>query len=152
MIDGLRYANISAPDQFGVLLVCYPPPQRGSDVWGVLAPLRETSWGPEIPTVTGEALSHALHGYVKPLLEMLGRPPQARALRIPLKDRLCLEHQQNICANANRDCCPGSTRMPECYVPPTEDRGLAAVARAVAAAWDEGRYVFVVEGEEFIVR
>lgn len=42
--------------------------------------------------------------------------------------------------------------MPPCYVPPTQDRLLVQAARAVALAWDEGRYVFVVEGAEFVVR
>lgn len=152
MIDGLRYARIDDEDRHDLLLVCYPPPRRGRDLWGVLAPIRDTTWGAQIPTVTGEALSHALHGYVKPLREMLGPPPRVRALRIALEERLCLEHQQGICADAGPDCYPGSSRMPGCYVPPTEDRGLAAVAAAVAAAWDEGRYVFVVEGDEFVVR
>jgi hypothetical protein len=41
--------------------------------------------------------------------------------------------------------------MPECYVAPTEDRGLRLLGVAVAQAWDEGRYVFVVEGPEFVV-
>jgi hypothetical protein len=73
-------------------------------------------------------------------------------MKITMPERLCLEHQQGICANAGPDCFPGSTRMPGCYVPPSDNPLLAQAARAVALAWDEGRYVFVVEGDEFVVR
>jgi hypothetical protein len=85
------------------------------------------------------------------LRDMLGVPPVRRALRIVEEERACYERQTGICDMAGPDCLPGSTRMPECYVPPTEDRALREVARAVAAAWDEGRYVFVVDGPEFVV-
>lgn len=147
---GLRYASIDDVERHGRILVMYPPPRK-DDLWGVLAPLRGTSWGAQIPVVSGDALSHALHGKPKPLREMLGVPPRRRALRIVLEERVCLERQQGICAMAGPHCVPGSTRMPECYVPPTEDRALREVAREVARAWDEGRYVFLVDGPEFVV-
>lgn len=150
MIDGLRYATIDDPDRHTVLKVAYPPPRDG-DLWGALAPLEGTSWGAQIPVVTGEALSHALHGRPKPLREMLGPPPLRRTLRIALDEKVCLERQQGICEMAGPHCMPGSTHMPECYVPPAEDRTLRAVATAVALAWDEGRYVFLVDGPEFVV-
>lgn len=151
-LDGLRYTVLDDPDRHRKVLVCYPVPGDGDDPWGVLRPLRGTAWGDEIPVVTGEQISHALHGHVKPLLAVLGRPPHGRAMRIPLEQRVCLERQQGICAAAGPHCCPGSGRMPGCYVAPVGDRTLAACARAVAAAWDEGRHVFVVEGKEFVVR
>ena len=150
-LDGLRYARIDDRERHQILLVCYPIPFP-QDIWGTLAPLRDTSWGEQIPTVSGEALSHALHGRAKPLREMLGTPPQVRPTRIPEEDRLCFEAQQGICAMAGMHCMPGSKQMPPCYVAPTEDRRLRAVATAVAAAWDEGRYVFLVDGPEFVVR
>jgi hypothetical protein len=150
MIDGLRYVTIPDPERHGDVLVAYPPPREG-DPWGVLRPLMGTSWGAQIPTVTGEALSHALHGRPKPLREMLGPPPLRRTMRIALEERVCLERQQGICAMAAPHCMPGTGRMPECYVPPAEDRALRAVATAVAHAWDEGRYVFLVDGPEFVV-
>lgn len=149
-LDGLRYAVIDDRDRETKLLVLYPIPFP-DDPWGVLAPLKGTSWGKQIPTVTGEALSHALHGRAKPLREMLGVPPHGRLLKIDEGDRRCLEQQQQLCPMAGPDCIPGSTRLPDCYVAPSEDRTLRVLGEAVGRAWDEGRYVFVVEGPEFVV-
>lgn len=151
MIDGLRYVTVDDVERHTKLKLVYPPPREGHDLWGTLAPLRDTSWGAQIPVVSGEVLSHALHGRPKPLRKMLGPPPARRVLRIALTERVCLERQQGVCAMAGPHCVPGSTEMPECYVPPTEDRALRAVATAVAQAWDEGRYVFLVDGPEFVV-
>lgn len=150
MLAGLRYVVIDDVERHATLRVVYPPPRPG-DLWGPLAPLRGTSWGAQIPTVSGEALSHALHGRPKPLREELGPPPARRVLRIALEERVCLERQQGICDMSGPHCLPGSTKMPDCYVPPAEDRGLRAAATAVAMAWDEGRYVFLVDGPEFVV-
>ena len=151
MLDGLRYATIDDPERHQKILVLYPSPLRDNP-WGVLKPLKDTTWGAQIPTVSGEALSHALHGRPKPLREMLGKPPRVRAMSIPLEDRFCLEAQQNICAMAAAHCRPGSKQLPECYVSPAEDYDLRVLGNAVAQAWDEGRYVFVVEGSEFVIR
>lgn len=150
MIDGLRYVALDDVERYTKILLVYPPPRDG-DLWGALGPLKGTSWGAQIPVVTGEALSHALHGRPKPLREMLGAPPARRTLRIALQERVCLERQQGICDMAAPHCMPGSSRMPECYVPPTQDRALRRCAVAVAQAWDEGRYVFLVDGPEFVV-
>lgn len=150
-VDGLRYAVIDDPDRFRKVKVLYPIPMEGNP-WGTMLPLKDTSWGAEIPTVTGDALSHALHGHPKALLEMLGRPPKGRMLRILMEDRMCIEAQQGICGMAGSHCAPGSGSLPDCYQPPCEDRGLAVLAVVVGRAWDEGRYVFVVEGPEFMVR
>lgn len=150
MIDGLRYATIDDRDRATRLLVMYPAPLP-DEPWGVLAPLRGTSWGVQIPEVTGEALSHALHGHAKPLREMLGNPPLARARRLPLAETMCYEHQARTCAQAGPGCYPGSGSMPECYVAPSRRDDLRAAAGAVARAWAERRHVFVVVGPEFIV-
>lgn len=147
-LDGLRYAVLDDPTRFRRVPVLYPIPAP-ENPWGVLLPLKETSWGKQIPVVTGEVLSHALHGKPTPLLEMLGRPPKGRPLRLAVEDRMCLEAQQQICELATPHCLPGSGKLPECYVAPAEDRRLRQLATAVGRAWDEGRYVFVVEGPEF---
>ena len=149
-MEGLRYAEIDDPDRFTTIRVMYPPPKNGN-VWGDLLPLKGTSWGKEIPIVSGEALSHAFHGDPIPLRKMLGPPPLRRVLRIPWLEKLCLEHQQNMCDLATRDCHPGTNLMPDCYVAPTQDRALRKCATAVALAWSSGRYVFLVSGPEFVI-
>ena len=151
MFDGLRYAIIDDRERFRKVPVLYPTPLPGNP-WGVILPLRETVWGAQIPTVSGDALSHALHGDPKALLEMLGRPPRGRPLRLEMEDRRCSEAQGETCALAGSHCVPGSGKLPDCYLAPCEDRTVMALAIAVGRAWDEGRAVFVVEGPEFLVR
>lgn len=150
-LDGLRYVRFQDPDRFRVILALYPIPEPGN-TWGTLLPMKDTTWGNEIPIVTGDALSHALHGHPKPLLEMLGRPPKGRILRLAMEDRMCVEAQQKTCELAGSHCAPGSGKLPDCYSAPCEDPILNALAVAVGRAWDEGRYVFVAEGPEFIIR
>jgi len=150
-LDGLRYVVVDDPDRFRKVPVLFPIPVPGN-IWGTMLPLKDTSWGEQIPVVTGDAISHALHGHPKPLLEMLGRGPKGRPLRLPMEDRRCLEAQQGICELAGSHCAPGSGKLPACYSAPCEDRILRALAIAVGHAWDEGRYVFVVDGPEFLVR
>jgi len=151
MIDGMRYAMIKDSERFRTVPVLYPTPLPDNP-WGVLLPLRDTVWGAQIPTVTGDALSHALHGNPKALLEMLGRAPRGRPLRLAMEDRRCIEAQQESCALAGSHCVPGSGKLPDCYLAPCEDRTVRLLAITVGRAWDEGRAVFVVEGPEFTVR
>jgi hypothetical protein len=149
MIDGVRYAVIPDPERFSEIKVMYAT-STPQDSWGVFACLKGTSWGAQIFSVTGEALSHALHGRPKPLRAQLKYPPRVRALRIPQQERFCLSYGP-MCGLSSPHCTPGSGKIPECYEAPTQDRQLRHVATAVANAWDEGRYVFVVEGPEFII-
>lgn len=151
MDEGMRYAVLLDKDRRDPLRVLYPSPLR-EDAWGVLAPMRDTSWGKEIPLVLGEELSHALHGHVTPLRRKLGVPPPVRARRLPLVETACLERQEGRCPMATADCFPGSTRLPECYVAPSHDERLRRLGTMVGRAWDEGRYVFVVIGREHVVR
>lgn len=150
MIRGFRYVVLDDPDRHARLPVMFPTPRR-DEPWGVLAPLRGTKWGEQIPVVTGEALSHALHGHPKMLREMWGNPPRTRAMRLEAKHRLCHEHQHGICAIRTPDCHPGSAQMPDCYVAPLQDQHVRRLADVVARAWAEDRHVFVVEGPEFVV-
>jgi hypothetical protein len=147
----MRYAVFLDVDRHGEIRVLYPSPLRG-EPWGVLAPLRATSWGREIPVVRAEHLSHALHGHPTPLRRTLGIPPTERPRRLPLLETMCMERQAGRCPMGTVDCVPGSTRLPECYVAPSEDLTLRRLGTLVGRAWDEGRYVFVVEGEEHVVR
>jgi len=152
VIDGLRYAVIPDPERFGKVKVLYATPLP-QDHWGVLAPFRKSSWGAQIPTVTGEALSLALHGYPKELRKQLGRPPRVRARMLPALERFCRDHpnMNGGCDIAGDICTPSSGKLPQCFEAPTEDMELRNMATKIARAWDEDRYVFVVKGPEFIV-
>lgn len=148
IFDHLRYLLLDDPDRYAKLMLMYPIPER-ENVWGIFAPIRDTPWGKQIPVVSGEALSHALHGYVRPLCALLGNPPRARALALPLVSSVCREHK--TCSIATAHCNPGSSLMPACYVPPSEDASRRGLLGVIARAWAEGRYVVVVDGPEHVV-
>ena len=128
---------------WGDIKIMRPTPVDG-DPWGDLAPLRETPWGDLITVVSGEALSHALHGHVVPLVRELGPHPHRLSRRVA--DQRCALWKG--CVIAGDDCQPGKT-LPECYSAPDLSLEAALAARAVALAWKEERYVIVVQGPEF---
>lgn len=150
MLEKLQYVKIPDPDRFRTVHVCYAIADPPNSPWGALTPLMGSSWSGQIPVVSGEILSHALHGLSKPLWEALGVPPRVRALRVALKARRCVEYQERVCEHASAVCVPGSSKLPGCYVAPFPDLDLRRVASEVGKAWDEGRYVFVVDGPEFV--
>lgn len=121
-----------------------------TDPWGVLGCLRGTPWGDRIPVISGEVMSHALHGWALPLMRVLGSPPNGLMRVIPEPFRRCRSF--DACVIYRKDVCHPCPKMPDCYTPP----GLTSVDQEVAAAtvalaWKEGRYVIVVEGEEFVL-
>jgi len=121
------------------------------DPWGVLAPLREVPlFAQLIPVIEGEALSHALHGWMRPLMESIGPAPEHQVIRIPSPFDQCSRAKSCIMYNERR-CRPRSKKLPECWLP---DGGGLAVQHAmstVTLAWVEGRYVVVVAGPEFVI-
>ena len=143
MIPGIKLLTLQEEGQPRLDLAVVIPKQ--GDIWGVLAPLKETPWGDEIWTVPGEAMSHALHGWTVPLLRVLGTPPRARAVRMSEKDGRCSLHETCVMA---KDYCRPSPQLPDCYEAPLKDVRAAHLATLVALAWKEGRYVLLVEGEE----
>ena len=114
--------------------------------WGVLECIRDTEVGGLIPTVSGEAMSHALHGYMLPLRRTIGREPKY-ILRKIKSDMTC--GLIDTCILARRDICKPHVNMPHCYMPP-DLKGLQAHAvSTVLRAWADGRYVVIVQGDEF---
>jgi len=143
-----RHVTLADPI-FGNLKLLFPVPQE--DPWGVLAPLKETPWGARIPVVSGAILAHAMHGHTKLLRENLGRPPRIAAQRVPEEEAWCLPGLNGNCAMAGANCRPGSGSLPQCYLPPKLTLEQAYLAAAVALAWEEDRYVLIVEGEGFVL-
>jgi len=130
---------------FGDLKVLRPIPLP-DEPWGPLAPLRGTPWGDLIPTVSGENLSHALHGHAKPLMEEIGPEPRTLLRRIQDPHRDC--SLSKACLTRGDYCFP-HPKVPECYLPPNLESPATLVAAVVALAWAEGRYVLIAEGAEF---
>lgn len=135
-----------AGEGFEDRLVHRPTP-RGDDPWGMLAPLKGTSWEPFIYIVSGESFSHALHGYLKPLEDELGPPPLKVARRIPYHDSICEIVEQ--CVIADRVGCVAGGPPPDCWTPPVEDADLRVAMEQVVIAWRDGSTVIVVEDGEF---
>lgn len=123
------------------------------DPWGELAPLREVpEFAQLIPVVDGEAFSHALHGWMRPLMEKIGPEPQHQLIRIPAPFDKCVVRSKCIMHHKER-CQPRSKKLPECWMPGREDlpREVLRAVSVVTLAWAEDRYVVVVEGDEFVV-
>jgi hypothetical protein len=138
--DGFREIDLTDAEQGKVRLLV--PLPKDADPWGALAPLRGTPWEAQIQIVSGEAFSHALHGWATPLMREIGPPPHVRADRVPLEAGQCTLH--GSCVGSSPFCRPHK-KVPECYEPAIE------VAARVALAWKEGRYVVVVQGPEFVL-
>lgn len=119
--------------------------------WGDFEPLRGTSWAVGVTEVSGESLSHALHGWLTPLQRELGRSPKISANRIPASDgrcRLCsdcLGWDPNVCRPGGRKPNKKEIGPPACYESPMNGH----VFDRVAAAWKEDRHTIVVIGSEF---
>ena len=136
--------HLITDSDWGEVKIYRPTPRKG-DPWGDLAVLRDTSWGQFIYTVSGEAFSHALHGWATPLMKELGPKPLKVIGQIPAKDAICEHFQECIIA---QEICKPSGPPPECYEAPLE--GLAATAaNEVAVAWRENGWVVVVTDGEF---
>ena len=118
-----------------------------TDPWGCFAVLKGTPWGDLIPVISGEVYSHGLHGYPKPFLAALGRPPHACSLKVPEGYRICSQVALR-CPMQGPHCHP-CPKVPDCYEPPGLTGALSLAVTLVIQAWAENRYVVVVEGPEF---
>jgi hypothetical protein len=118
------------------------------DPWGTLACLKGTPWGDRIPVVSGEVMSHALHGRATPLMRVIGTEPRGCLKLIPDPYRLCAMGKKG-CVIYRKEVCHPCPKIPDCYIPPGLDSEQQLAASAVVLAWKENRYVIVVAGAEF---
>lgn len=146
-VDGFREIELN-DKEWGEILLFLPVPKPDSP-WGQLLPLKDTHWSKVIRVVPGDVFSEALHGFATPLMRVIGRAPHDALKRLPLVDRTCDQHTKQTCLLGTDKCLPGSGEVPACYEAPLKDFDERRLASAVAKALDEGRYVVVVEGEEF---
>ena len=126
-------------------------PKKG-DIWGVLAPLKDSQWGVLINVVPGHMVAHAVRGHATPLMQILGPDPTACLRLISGKDKnRCVFI--NACVTANKDCYP-SKKLPDCYEAPNENEDSSEfrlAASKVAIAWKDGYAILVVEGDELVI-
>jgi hypothetical protein len=135
---------ISSED-FGEYPILRPYPRDG-DSWGDLAPLRGTSFEPLVPVVSGAALSHALHGRVKPLMDEIGPHPHGLLRQVQEAQRTCRAAKD--CIMRSKDCYP-NPKVPGCFSPAGLEAEAQLAGALVIETWASGRYVVVVEGAEF---
>ena len=149
-LEGTRHVTIQADSYGHEIQLLYPIP-KDDNAWGVFACLRGTYYGDRIRLVSASAYSHALYGMSRYLRQGLGRPIQVEAQRVPDIFAYCAKLHNGTCAMGDRRCRPGTGQLPVCYWAPDSDRAIADAAASVALAWDEGRYVIVLEGDGFVV-
>lgn len=110
--------------------------------------LRDTVWEKGIHTVSGDAMSHALHGWVDPLLREIGSEPRQTCKKIPIEVGLCSLYED--CINAQKTCQPKHIQtLPSCYEAPLKDPEQQLILSEIVHQWSNGVFVIVVEGKEF---
>jgi hypothetical protein len=144
--DGLHRFRLSDPAFPDVVVLMAVPHE--DDHWGVFAPLRRTVWGTLIREVSGEAMAHARHGFLSPLMREIGPDPKNVARMVPDDAGMCALTVGGACAGASPKCRPGKG-LPDCYQPPGVDPEVQELVAKVALAWRDGCYVLVVAGDEF---
>jgi len=141
MRDDFRQITLTDAEQGEVKLLVVV--SRNGDAWGAIGCLRGTPWGDQIPVVSGEVMSHALHGWATPLMREIGPAPRLRARRMNVMCSLL-----KSCVGASPKCRPGPA-LPDCYEPSGVSSEAALWVARIAVAWRDGLYVVVVEGPEF---
>lgn len=144
---GFREIQLNDKDWGEIHLVMAIP--RPGDFWGYFAPLKGSKWERLVKVVSGTAMSDAMHGYAVPLMRQLRRKPRDTLKIIPFIERRCRSAMDRTCLSANENCVPGTRVLPICYEAQIDDPEIRLVANQVAKWLDEGRYVVVVEGDEF---
>ena len=136
---GTRKAVISCSEQQDFLLLWAMPKK---DPMGVFSVLRDTKWEKLIGKVSGENLSHALHGWATPLVREL--PSKPKSLLRTLKNERCW--MQKECVMATDRCYP-NLKVPNCFEP--EDPQVRAVVNFILNMMRDGYRIVWVDGAEF---
>ena len=140
--------DLQDPEQGPLRLAIVISKDGSNDGWGEMMPVIGTPWEVAVRPVSGEALSHALHGFATPLVRELGPEPKVIAKRIA---QPCALSTGDQCAGARAVCRPGP-KMPECYEAPGLSLEATACAAALALALKENRHIIRVIGSEFVLR
>lgn len=139
---GTRKAVISCSEQQDFLLMWAIP--KENEPMGVFSVLRGTVWEKLVGKVSGESLSHALHGWATPLVREM--PPKPKNLLRKLKGENCWMRKE--CVMATQRCHP-NLDVPNCFEP--EDLKVRLVVNYILMMMKENYQVVWVDGEEFAV-
>lgn len=142
-MQGLRSIDLKDSDWGTVPIKLLAILPQEDNPWGIAAPLQGTPWGDQIQKVSGEAFSHALHGWAMPLMREIGVDPYIHAKKVPIYCDL-----KGSCIGFNtKNCLPGKL-TPNCY----QVEENSDLITTIVLAWKEGRYVILIEGAEFSLR
>jgi len=142
----MKIQQFSLSDDQGMTIKVLLPVPKNGDPWGDFAPLRGTFWEGQIPVIPGDVFSVARHGYLMPLWRLLGPDTKGLFRQVPEEVRPCADRK--TCPMAEAKCYP-NPKMPLCYRSP-EAAPIQHMVTMVLLAWQEGRYVLVVDGPEFV--
>ncbi len=115
---------------------------RPLNSWGPWAPLKGTVYESLVPCVSLESHHHAVYGWLKPLLQELGNPPDARLRKI--QNHVCQLANPQDCRIVTRYCVP-CAKVPVCYEAPIEDPQVQQIMTFLVRRWAQGYWCFVLE-------
>ena len=139
-MNGLRKAKITCSEQ-GEFLLLWAIPMEDSPM-GVFSVLVGTQWENLVGKVSGEALSHAFHGWATPLVREL--PPKPKQILRRFSSEKCWMSQE--CVLYTEKCFP-HLNVPNCFEP--EDESVRRVVNHILCMMGLGYRVVWVEGKEF---
>lgn len=134
---------------WGLLKVVRVLPNKDGDPWGVFSPLKSTEWATLFSTISGEALSNALYGYINEFLVQVGDLPSLKLARLG-KHWMCKDYHNNQCGMRLLTCYPGSGIVPMCYKYPQDATLIGPVSQLLDYVKSD-YYVVIVEGPGFTV-
>lgn len=140
--------HVKEVKNWGIIRVARVIP-KDNDLWGAFAPLKGTDWESLFTTVTGEALSEALYGYLNSFLQQVGDLPSLKLSRIGV-DWMCASHAKNKCGMRLSSCYPGSQQIPMCYKYPRDNSLVEPVSQLLDYVKSD-YYIVLVSGEGFTV-
>lgn len=96
-------------------------------------------------SVTKETMDHALNGWSKPLVSMLGLSPDGCLIKLPPRSKECGERHKCVYFD-KKLCFPTAKKMPWCFVPDgVQGAERLQLSAEVIKYWREGVYVVVVK-------
>lgn len=98
-------------------------------------------WG-DLPVVPKEIMDHALIGWTKPLVNLLGPGPDGRLRLVPKENRICA--LQKSCVHYDKTSCHILSKdLPWCFE--MRNASEPRLASDLIKMWRDGVYILIVE-------